>query len=199
MKSIATRVILISIALGTTLFGLADTATASHVELQIVGPAEVAVGHSVGVQATLRSADDDLPIAGAAVTFYTHASFDGVSSKVELGKAVSGKDGVAVLDYQPRTSGEHELVVEYLTPGSSEPEVATWSHVAAGGGSQMYRSTAGMDVPGLNVWLIIAVVSTVWLILLSVAVRVIAIARADDDVAVAAGHSSPGHAGAVSS
>lgn len=199
MKSIATRVILISIALGTTLFGLADTATASHVELQIVGPAEVAVGHSVGVQATLRSADDDLPIAGAAVTFYTHASFDGVSSKVELGKAVSGKDGVALLNYQPRTSGEHEIVVEYLTPGSTEPEVATWSHVAADGGSQMYRSTAGMDVPGLNVWLIIAVVSTVWLILLSVGVRVIAIARADDDVAVAAGHSSPGRAGTVSS
>jgi hypothetical protein len=199
MKSIATRVILVSIALGTTLFGLADTASASHVELQIVGPAEVAVGQSVGVQATLRSADDGLPVAGAVVTFYTHASFDGVGSTVELGKAVSGKDGVAVLNYQPRTSGEHEIVVEYLTEGATEPEVATWSHVAAGDGSQMYRSTAGMDVPGLNVWLIIGVVSTVWLILFSVGVRVIAIARADDDASVAAGQASSGHAGAVSS
>jgi hypothetical protein len=199
MRSIATRVILISIALGATVFGLADTASASHVKLQIEGPAEVAVGHSVGVQATLRSADDGLPVAGAAVTFYTHASFDGVSSKVELGKAVSGKDGVAILNYQPRTSGEHEILVEYLTPGSAEPEVATWSHVAADGGSQMYWSTAGMNVPGLNVWLIIGVVSTVWLILVSVALRVIAIARSDDDAEITAAPSSTGRAGAVSS
>jgi hypothetical protein len=63
----------------------------------------------------------------------------------------------------------------------------------------LYRSTAGIQVPGLNVWLIVAVVSTVWLILFSVAVRVIAIARAGDDADMAAGHSSPRSAGAVSS
>ena len=199
MKSIGIRATLISIALGATLFGLVGTASASHVELQIVGPAELSVGHPADVRAELRSIADGLPVAGATVTFSMRASFDGVNGRVDLGKAVTGQDGVAVLSYVPRSASEHEIRVEYLSPGSSEPEVATWSH-SASGTAQLYRSTAGIEVPGLNVWLIIAVVSTVWLILLSVVLRVIAIARSGDDAAMAAGRSGPGSSGpAVSS
>jgi len=198
MNSIAIKATLISIALSATLFGLVTTASAAHIHMQVVGPAELSIGHPADVRAVLRSAGDDLPVAGATVTFYVTASFDGANGLVELGKAVTGQDGVAVLSYVPRSAGEHEIRVEYLTPGATEPEVATWSHPASGA-DQLYRSTAGIHVPGLNVWVIIAVVSTVWLILFSVALRVIAIARAGDDADIAAGHSSPRPAGAVSS
>jgi uncharacterized membrane protein len=51
----------------------------------------------------------------------------------------------------------------------------------AGGNVQLHRSTAGVNIPGLNVWLLIALVTTVWAILLSVALRVIAISRAGGD------------------
>jgi hypothetical protein len=37
-----------------------------------------------------------------------------------------------------------------------------------------------VNIPGLNVWLLMAVVAAVWAILLSVAFRVIAIAHADE-------------------
>jgi hypothetical protein len=46
------------------------------------------------------------------------------------------------------------------------------------GGEQLYRSAAGLDVPGLNVGLLMAVLATVWSILLWVAFRLVAIARA---------------------
>jgi len=66
--------------------------------------------------------------------------------------------------------------VEYLTPGAGEPEVATWSHDVSGAPHQFYRSTAGVQIPGLNVWVLMGVLAAVWAILLSVAARVIAIA-----------------------
>jgi len=67
--------------------------------------------------------------------------------------------------------------LEYLLPGQTEPETFTKT-VALGGSSQVHVSKSGIQVPGLNVWLIIALVGGVWALLLSVGVRVFAIARA---------------------
>ena len=47
--------------------------------------------------------------------------------------------------------------------------MATWSHDVSGAPHQLYQSTAGVQIPGLNVWVLMAVVATVWAILLSVA------------------------------
>ena len=129
----------------------------------------------------LRSADGGLPLEGTSVTFYSDASFGGVDGEVVLGRAVTDESGVAALTYEPRSASQHQIRIEYLPPGESEPEEITQPLSVAEGGSQMYRSSAGVHIPGLNVWLLIAVVSTVWVILLSVALRVIAIARAGGD------------------
>jgi hypothetical protein len=191
MKSIATRATLISIALCAALFGLAGTATASHVVLEIVGPAQLSVGQATDIRAMVHSIADGQPMAGETVTFYMRTSFDGVNGQLELGKVVTDRDGVAVLRYEPRSAGEHEIRAEYSTPGEGEPEVATWSH-AATGTAQLYHSTAGVQVPGFDDRVIVVVVSAVWLLLFSVALRVIAIARAGDDAGATTGHSSPG-------
>jgi len=196
MKSITIKVMLIAATLGAAIFALAGSADASHVKMDIVAPSQATVGNSVHVRAMLRSADNGLPVAGAPVTFYMDATFGGVSGEVELGKAVTDQNGVAVLNYQPRSAGEHRIRVEYLTPGASEPEEATWTHSVVGS-SQLYRSTAGIQVPGLNVWLLIAGVTAVWAILFSVALRVIAIARAGRDAESASASEPaprPGHA-----
>jgi len=176
MKSMA-RVLFLSVALGGAVLGLGRTADASHAKLEVKPPSQLTVGDSVDIQAVLRSADDGLPIAAATVTFYMKASFGGIDGEVELGRAVTDENGAAILLYQPRSEGEHQIRVEYLTPGASEPEEVTWSHSVAGATGQLYRSTAGVQIPGLNVWLLIALVSGVWAILLSVALRVVAIAR----------------------
>lgn len=152
-------------------------ASAFHVEAEVSVPTEATVGQPMEVQAALRSADDDLPLVGTPVIFSTDASFGGVEGEVELGRSVTDENGVATLTYEPRSASVHELRIEYILPGDSEPEVATTPISVTDPGSQLHQSTAGIQIPGLNVWLLIALVATVWAILLSVALRVIAIAR----------------------
>jgi hypothetical protein len=180
MKSIAVKVMLVLVALGAGVFALAGTASATHVSAVITVPEETTVGQPAEIQATLLVADGGAPVAGTSVTFYMSASFGGVEGVIEVGRGVTDENGVATLDYEPRAAGNHEVRVEYVFPGETELEVASTS-ISVAGGSQLHRSTAGVDIPGLNVWLIIALVATVWAILLSVAVRVIAIAYAGGD------------------
>ena len=170
--------LLVAVAMGAAMFALAGSADASHATLKVTAPANLTAGDSVDIQAVLNSADDGEAVPGATISFYMDGSFGGVDSKVLLGQSVTDKDGVAHLSYIPRTAGEHQVHVEYLTPGAGEPEVATWSHDVTGATGQLYRSSAGVQIPGLNVWLLIAVVTAVWAILLSVALRVVAIANA---------------------
>ena len=179
MKSIAVKVMLVLVALGAAVYALAGTANATHVSAVITVPEEVIVGQPAEIQATLLVADG-APVAGTSVTFYMSASFGGVEGVVEIGRGVTDENGVATLEYEPRAAGNHEVRVEYVVPGQTEPEVASTS-ISVAGGSQLHRSTAGVDIPGLNVWLIIALLATVWAILLSVAARVIAIAHAGGD------------------
>ena len=183
MKSLGIKVLLIAVALGGAIFALAGTADASHAKLDVVAPSEVTVGDSLAIQTVLHAVDGGAAVAGATVTFYMDGSFGGVDGEVILGQAVTDENGAAVLNYRPRSAGEHQLRVEYLSPGASEPEEAMWSHTVTGGATQqLYRSTAGVQIPGINVWLLIALTAVVWTILLSVALRVVAIARAGVDV-----------------
>ncbi|MFQ6673110.1 MAG: hypothetical protein ACE5KY_07400 [Candidatus Tectimicrobiota bacterium] len=152
-------------------------ASASHVEAEVTVPGEATVGQPMEVQAALRSVDGGLPLVGTQVIFTTDASFGGVEGEIELGRSVTDENGVATLTYEPRSASVHELRIEYILPGDSEPELASTSISVTDPGSQLHQSTAGIQIPGLNVWLLIALVATVWAILLSVALRVIAIAR----------------------
>lgn len=180
MKSIAVKVMVVLVALGVAVYALAGTANATHVSAVITVPEEVTVGQPSEIKAALRVADGGAAVAGTAVTFYMSASFGDVEGVVEIGRGVTDENGVATLEYEPRAAGNHEVRVEYVVPGETEPEVASTS-ISVAGGSQLHRSTAGVNIPGLNVWLIIALLTTVWAILLSVAVRVIAIAHAGGD------------------
>ena len=192
MKNVV-KAMLVAVVMGAAVFALAGTADATHAKLDLVTPSRLTAGHSVNVEAVLHSAPGGESVAGATITFYKDGSFGGVDGEVMLGQAVTDDNGVAVLNYQPRAAGEHQMRVEYLTPGESEPEEATWSHSVDGATGQLYRSSSGVQIPGLNVWLLIAVVATVWAILLSVAARVIAIAYAGDNGEVPAGR----HPGAL--
>jgi len=177
MKNVV-RTLLLSVVMGAAIFALAGTADASHTKLDVVAPSQLTVGDSVDIQAVLHAAHGGEAVAGATVTFYMDGSFGGIDGEVILGQAITDENGIAALNYQPRSAGEHQLRVEYLTPGASEPEETTWSHTVTGASEQLYRSSAGVAIPGLNVWLLIAVVASVWTILLSVALRVVAIANA---------------------
>ncbi len=181
MKSISIKVMIVSLAMVAVGFALAGTARAAHVEAEIVVSGQIQVGQPVEVQATLRDVEAGLPVVGTPVVFYTDVAFGEISGEVELGRGITDENGVATLEYEPRLAGVHEIRVEYQLPGEAGVESLSTA-ISVGGGSQLHQSTAGVDIPGLNVWAIIAVMSVVWAILLfGVALRVIAIARAGDD------------------
>jgi len=177
MSSAPVKATLISLALGVAALAVAGSANASQVVVDISAPQQATVGDAIEISATLRSADDGRPLADAPVVFSTRGSFGGVSGDIELGRAVTDQRGVATLNYQARAAGDREIRVEYLAPGESEPHVAATT-ISVAGVSQLHRPTAGVQIPGLNAWLIIAVITAVWSILFFVALRVVGIAGA---------------------
>ncbi|HEY5640635.1 MAG TPA: ethylbenzene dehydrogenase-related protein [Dehalococcoidia bacterium] len=149
----------------------------SDVEAEITVSPDPRVGDPAEVQVRLTSTTDGAPVAGARVRLLREATFADVTGRVELAAAITDEDGQAEMEFVPRRAGNQDLVIEYLLADADEPASAVQSLAVAEGG-QIYRSEAGVDIPGLGVWVIIAVATTVWVILIVVAARVIAIARA---------------------
>jgi len=94
--------------------------------------------------------------------------------------AVTDATGVATVKYEPRATGDHQISIEYLVDGEGRTGASAVISVA-GGTTQLYHSSSGIQIPGLNVGVLMAVLATIWAILLSVALRVIVIAHAGSD------------------
>jgi hypothetical protein len=149
---------------------------ASQVEVEISAPKEGQVGHEVQIRVTLRSSGDGVPIADAEVTLLREASFARVVGDVELARAATDQNGVAILLYEPTVAGEQNLKLEYTPPDGAEPQTAALT-ISVAEGPQIQRSSAGIRVPGLNVWALIAVLSAVWAILFTTALLMVRIGR----------------------
>jgi hypothetical protein len=162
------------------LVAFTGSVVASHVDVSVATVGEVAVGETVAIPVALRTADGS-PLAGTVVTFYLHMAFAGVEGEAEIGRVVTDEGGGASLAYRPRLAGHHELRMEYLAAGGTEIESVT-TVIEVTGGSQLYHSPAGVDVPGVGVELLMVVLAIVWTVLLWVVLRIVAIARAGDDV-----------------
>ncbi len=149
---------------------------ASHVIVRIGVPGTLEVGTLTYIPVALTAADGT-PLPGTPVTFFLDASFAGVSGEVEVGAAVTDGDGVATLAYLPRVTGHHEIRMTYTPAGASEPEIATIP-LDVTGATQLYASDPGLSIPGINVTLLMAILTTVWGILFGVSIVIIRIARA---------------------
>jgi len=162
---------------------------ASQVEVEISAPKEGQVGHEVQIRVTLRSSGDGVPIADAEVTLLREASFARVVGDVELARAATDRNGVAILLYEPTVAGEQNLKLEYTPPDGAERQTAALT-ISVAEGPQIQRAAAGIRVPGLNVWALIAVLSAVWAILFTTAFLIVRIGRIGTEAATA----SPRHA-----
>ena len=166
---------------------------ASQVEVEISAPKEAQVGHEVQIRVTLRSSGDGVPVVDAEVTLLREASFARVVGDVALARAATDQDGVAILLYEPTVAGEQNLKLEYTVPDGAEPQTAALT-ISVAEGPQIQRSTAGIRVPGLNVWALIAILSAVWAILFTAALSMVRIGR----IGAEAGVASPRHADQMS-
>jgi hypothetical protein len=155
---------------------LAGPALASHVVIDASATDEVTVGETTNVAVSLQSIDG-AHLSGTTVIVSQHASFGGVEGYAEIDRAVTDENGIASVAYKPRSAGQHELRVEFV---STEGEVETSTMVldATGGAVQLIHSPAGVDVPGVGVELVMVILATAWFILLRVALRLVSITRA---------------------
>ncbi len=178
MNTISIIAVVAVLAIAIAVFGPAGTANAAHVVATITTPDVLEVGQPSQVQVTLLS--ESQPVPDTVVTVYTDASFGGVTGEVNIATTTTNENGVALFEYEPRHASDHNLRIEFLAPGDTEPSTATVT-VSVVGASQLHQSHAGIQIPGLNVWLIIAIIGSVWTLLFSVGWRVFAIAQAGTD------------------
>lgn len=183
------RAALAAAALAAVTFVAAGSVLASHVTVEPSFPDGMTLGQTVEIPVAVHD-PAGLPLPGTTLLFTETASFSGVSGEVVIGRAVTDEEGIAWLVFRPRSTGRHEIRVEYLLPGEDVPEVFTTA-VEVAGDAQLYRSSPGVEVPVFDAWLLMALLSTVWGILLGVALRLVAIARAGGAAAIPA----PGRGG----
>lgn len=133
----------------------------AEVSMEVVATGQVALGgrHEV----TARILDDGAPVAGTVVVLTRAADIAGVSGRLELARATTDSDGVAVLSYQQRAQDPDALEVTLeMYPGIEtvfEVEVFDVER-------QLYKSRSGVEVPGLNVLLLVAIIGGVWVAML---------------------------------
>jgi hypothetical protein len=174
MRSLLFKTWAVAAVLAAT-FVLVGTAAADHVTVNLSVIQQPAIGQQAQVRGEFHSHPGGAPIAGMTVVLHEQITAFQVTSDVELAQAVTDANGVATLTYNLTVAGDHELHVRY-TNGDAAPEDASVTVTVPASSQQLYQSTAGVSIPGLNVWLLMAVVATVWTILLTVAVRVFNIA-----------------------
>ena len=183
MNVLAQRIVLTVVgfvSVGVLAGALTGPVLASHVHVSATVPSSATLGQVLRMPVALQ-AEDGAPLQGTTVVFYLHAAFAGVTGEAEIGRAVTDETGVATLVYRPRLAGHHEVRMEYLTPGEEAVEVVNTAFDVAGT-EQLYRSAANVEIPGVSGGLVMAVLGTVWSILLWVAFRFVAIARARGEV-----------------
>jgi hypothetical protein len=148
---------------------------ASDISIAVSIPESVAVGNQVELITVLTSAGE--PIDGAVVSLTYQASFAGVSRAVELDRETTGAEGTAVLSYEQRASDNGEMRVEYLGPDDLEVAPVVFSIVVRPGAEQQHRSEPGLSIWFLGGWVVIAVIMTVWALIVFSAFQLVAVGR----------------------
>lgn len=156
---------------------MAPPAVAEHIEIETRQPDSVEVGEVIHIQAVVRSAETARRIAGATVVALRDASIAGVSGQVEVARAVSDENGIASLSWQVRGGSIETVLVAYSAPGEAEFESEPLSIITVGSGPQLARSTAGVRIPGLGAWMIIAVLVGIWAVIQFALIGPVQVAR----------------------
>lgn len=146
------------------------------VELRLAAPATAAIGDVVRLQVTIVDANGE-PVAGARLLLSERVSFlDARPENAVVAGATSDAMGVAVITYVARREGTRSLTVNYAGDAVHAPaSVAIELPVAPG--SAVYHVDPPSSIPGVNRFLVIAVLVAVWGTMLVVALHVVGIAR----------------------
>ena len=138
------------------------------------------VGKPFWLAARVTSPTDRKAFAGVQVTFVQPTMYGRVTDFAVIGRATTDDDGVALVQFVPRTAGEHQISAQLGTGAEVQKGAATASLVVAGAPEQLYRSEGGLHIFG-HEWILMSVVGGVWFVILAIALGIADIARSGED------------------
>ena len=172
-------------ALGATLAALltlwvaATASAADPTALELRAPQEGQLRDTIPITAVLKDGKGS-PIPRAPVILWSPASFLGTGGALRLGQSITDAQGKAIFHYEPRSQGPVTLNAYF--PGDSRYEPVQASvELRVQGAAQLYQQTAGIHVPGVGVWMLVALMIGVWSVYLTVMVLLRRVARAGLD------------------
>ncbi|MBI2865868.1 MAG: hypothetical protein HYX99_00710, partial [Chloroflexi bacterium] len=162
MKAIA-RVCLPLFGLGLLLLALPGPALALgpvNTDLELLFPPEPVVGQELALAARVRD-PSGAGVPGVEVVFTTTATFLNAESELELGRAVTDERGITTFSYLPRSEGE--ITVSALFAGNDQyRKRAASGQMVVLPGLPQYHQEIGLRVPGVGVWLLVALMAGIW-------------------------------------
>lgn len=151
--------------------------------LEMRVPKEAELGDDVRLEARLTG-PDGAPMADEPITFLSEAQWgEEFQGEMVVGVARTDADGVAVLVLSMRRSGDvsfhAELAADAEHPGVEAGEVT----LEVEGTAQLITPRIGLRVPGLGVWVLMALVAGLWGLYLLTAAHLVRVVRAGPAVA----------------
>jgi len=150
-------------------------ALAADAMLEVASPPGAAIGDRVSIAA--RITVDGSPVPGAVLVLSHEEQFIGERGYVEIDRQVTGPDGIAVFRFVERDPDGDPMRVTYDGP---DPEIVAAPvdfQFPVEPGPQQYRSRAGVDIPWLSGWVLVALVVIVWGTIAVAAFQLVRIAR----------------------
>ncbi len=169
----------IGLALATLLLQLAiatPALAADPVTMELQSPGHMALGKTENIVVVLRDSKG-APVARATILLWTPASFLSTSGAITLGEATTDAQGKATFAYEARMGGTANLNALFSGDARYQPAQAV-ADVTVDGSAQLYQSTAGVRLPGISVWLLVAALGVAWSIYFLMMVFLTLIARA---------------------
>jgi hypothetical protein len=128
--------------------------------LAVSGPENALLGNLARISAVLRDGNGN-PIADARIIFTSPATFAGTTGEMAIGEAWTDAKGMATLEYQLRIRGENQFIARFYGSATHQPSEAS-TVVLTTGRKQLVQRTAGVELPVLGPWTIIAVLGGIW-------------------------------------
>jgi hypothetical protein len=138
-----------------------DSTQISNNTITIEAPEHTITGQILTLTAEIREIEYNEPVANAHVDFFVKTDFF-INDLVEIGRAVTDKNGLAKLNYIPNQPGDLEIVASYKAGSDLEPIVAESNVIVSGKTKSIYQTVIGIQFPNsIIVWMIVIAIITI--------------------------------------
>lgn len=143
-------------------------------------PDEASVGQDATIRAVVTHREDGDPIEGLIVTFEAPVAWGEVlGGPMMLGTATTDHDGTAIISTEIRAAGDLEVTAR-VEGAEGFRSASTTASLQVVRQRQLVVEQVGLRIPWLNLWVLAGVLGLVWVLYLTAASHLRAIARQPD-------------------